>query len=120
MELNGRFTREQPVLSGAIRGAPITFSFKTSGYEGGAHSALDITIENDGCAQTSVEVNGGDEQDYHKVALRFAGDWELESVVKGLEFLAKRLGQLLPIEKRTTFFAPSNAAKPPVRRGAAA
>ena len=64
------------------------FSFRTSGFEGGDGSWLELTIDAN-CAQMEPEA----------VAVTFRGDIELRAVVDGLEGLLNQLRNALPFNR---------------------
>jgi len=64
------------------------FSYRTSGFQGGDHSWLEIKIENN---QAQMKPR--------KVSVCFWGDIELRAVVKGLEDLVQCLRFELPIDR---------------------
>jgi hypothetical protein len=83
--------RSMGVKSGSYPSVPPLhpiFSFRTSGFEGGDGSWLQIAIEAN-CAQMEPEF----------VAVTFRGDIELEAVVDGLEGLLNQLRNALPVNR---------------------
>ena len=64
------------------------FSFRTSGFQGGAHSWLEIAIDSND-AQMQPQ----------RVFVRFEGDIELRGVLEGLEDLVRCLRFKLPADR---------------------